>query len=168
MEEIKTMFTIDKVIMIGINRGAYQAIVSYLDVPSIPKTVFLYNPYLNTRPNNQISVGYKNQLMKILKTEKTHFYIGVNKSKKIERRTIKIVNMKENETTVYSKLYNTMDEMLQENLMNLKEYDDENVTAINYLMNEISTIKYSLHTWEREVFETLEKVSSNKNDPEIK
>ena len=61
-----------------------------------------------------------------------------------------------------------MDEMLQEHLMNLKEHDVENVTMISYLMNEISTIKQSLQKWEREYFETLEKVSINENDLGIK
>ena len=141
MEEIKTMFTRDKVITIGINRGAFQTLVSYLDVPDVSKILFLYNPYLNTRSNSQISAGYKNKLIKILKTEQTHFYIGVNKSNRIEPRTRKIVEiMKENGTMVYSKLYNTMAELLQEQLMDLKEYDENNVTAISYLMNEMNTV----------------------------
>ena len=79
MEEVKTMFIQDKVITIGINRGAFQTLVSYLDVPDVSKILFLYNPYLNTRSNSQISAGYKNRLIKILKTEQTQFYIGMNK-----------------------------------------------------------------------------------------
>ena len=144
MEEIKTMFTKDNVITIGINRGAYQTLVSYLDVPDVSKILFLYNPYLNTRSNSQISTGYKNRLIKILKTEQTQFYIGVNKSKRVEPRTRIIVEiMKEHATMVHSKLYKTMEELLQDQLMVTKEYDENNVTAISYLTNKINKVQHS-------------------------
>ena len=41
MEEIGRMFIRDRVVMVGINGGAYQALVSYLNDSGTSKTVFL-------------------------------------------------------------------------------------------------------------------------------
>ena len=51
--------------------------------------------------------------------------------------------MKENATMVHLKLYKTMAELLQDQLMATKEYDENNITLISYLMNKINTVQHS-------------------------
>ena len=107
--------------------------------------------------------------MKVLKDLDTCLHIGITRSTKTESKARAILNiMKSNgNDNVHSKSYNTINEMLQDQMKNVKSHNPEDTTGMEHLMNKyIGKIKQLPKDWERERIETFEMSMENEGQTE--
>ena len=164
MEEINQRFKKDMIIMMGTDRGAHQAMVTYQKYPEMFNTVILNNPYLNTQSNHIINENYMRRLEKDVKSWDTCFYIGITRNKKTESKVRAILEIMERSKTmtVHSKSYSKTEDMIDDQMKILKNNNVENVTVMGYFMNVRRwKAKQLLDGMELEKFENFEKLFEN-------
>jgi len=164
MTGITKKFDKDRVTIMGTSRGAFQAILTYLDNPDSSRFIILNNPYLNTQTRSKVNGTLKTKLYNGIKYQDTYFHIGISNEKNIQERALEIIKvMNENKTSMYSKFYESTKEMIQEQLGDITE-----MSAVGKLMDKyVDEMKIVLEGSELEKLKHFEKLRKNINNPDV-
>ena len=115
---------------------------------------------MDTRSKSKINGSYRYKLDKEIKNRDTHFHIGISHDKNIQARANEIIDvMRANNTSMFSKVYDSTKEMIQEQLG-----DITSTSVVGKLMDKyVCEMKNTLKDSELQKLEQIEKLRNVDN-----